>query len=188
MRYLVLILIVLISCRNDIDNNSQNDNELFNDKNYAIEEDKLKLIKTNLTYFVLKLVLEDSLNGILKNDNYLLEVEDITMINLPIAFHGNNHIIDKTIRDSLFSIVYNVRTFSNSILLNSDFKIIPIENFNYRKLKKIRILYKKIEKKYVDIVLNVYIDQEWSSIEYLRIEYNNLFNFKIIAKQTVSIS
>jgi hypothetical protein len=124
----------------------------------------------------------------MKNDPYLLEVDDITKINLPIELYGDNQSIDKNIRDSLFSIVYDEGSFSNSILLNTDLMLIRTESFNYREMKKIKILYKRIEEDYVDIVLNVFIDLEWSSIEYLKIKYDNLLNFTIVARKTISIS
>ncbi len=188
MRSLTLILLIFFSCGNEIDNNSPKSTELINAEINIIEYNKLKLLKSNLTHFIIKSVIEDSLNGIMKNDQYLLEVDDITKINLPIELYGDNQSIDKKIRDSLFSIVYDEGSFSNSILLNTDLMLIQTESFNYREMKKIKILYKRIEEDYVDIVLNVFIDLEWSSIEYLKIKYDNLLNFTIVARKTISIS
>jgi len=188
MRSLVLILIIFYSCRNVTNDNLSESNVLLIDEHSISENNKTKFLKTNLTHFIVKFVLQDSLNGIMKNDHYLLEVEDITKHNLPITLYGYNQKIDKIIRDSLFSLVYDEGTFSNSVLLNSDLKIIRAESFNLREKKKIRILYNKIEHNYVDIVLNIFIDSEWSSIEYLKIKYDTLFNFKIITNKVISIS
>jgi hypothetical protein len=188
MKSFPLILLILFSCRNERDNNSPNSTEFIYAEFNTIEYNKLKLLKSNLTHFIIKSVLEDSLNGIMKNDQYLLEVEDITKVNLPIDLYGDDQSLDKYIRDSLFSIVYGERSFSNSILLNTDLRLIRTESLNYREIKKIKIFYKRIEKDYVDIVLNVFIDLEWSSIEYLKIKHENFLNFTIVARKTISIS